>query len=470
MDFVFNLQYYSTIYYNMFSCNDCSFSSELDLYCKHVKLWHQKSHYNCGQGGCGNVYSDINALKRHLKSNHITSATGTFSTNSNCYNIEDPFVATVNSEITLNDEHNEQANEQVSVKDIVEKYRLYILSLYSDPAMNRKKANSIAKNSSKIIIDLLRTLKNDINAAVNCGNRSAISEIFERAEIEFKVPLTEKNVTSHLREEGLYRDPIKFTLEEGVADTLHHRRLTLNNKKSTAVQMDIGFIIISFFELPDMFKACMECMTDLKNTVEIKNVIQGQSWLERNHDNSTKIVIPFCLYHDDFEPGNSLGANSGIQSLCSFFIHFPTLPQHIATALDNILPILSCNTSQKKYGLNKILQPTLKSFKSLEETGIELSVDGENIKVYFELCLLIGDNKALNELAGMTQCFVKDGFYRMCYCTVEESKIQTSENEENLRTIKKYNEDVGLKNFKTSGIKEECVFNELLSFHIISCP
>lgn len=130
MDFVFNLQYYSTIYYNMFSCNDCSFSSELDLYCKHVKLWHQKSHYNCGQGGCGNVYSDIKALKRHLKSNHITSATATFSTNSNCYNIKDPFVATVNSEITLNDEHNEQANEQVSVKDIVEKYRLYTLSLY----------------------------------------------------------------------------------------------------------------------------------------------------------------------------------------------------------------------------------------------------------------------------------------------------------------------------------------------------
>lgn len=43
----------------------------------------------CGQGGCENVYSDIKALKRHLKSNHLTFTTTITSNNNNniCANI-----------------------------------------------------------------------------------------------------------------------------------------------------------------------------------------------------------------------------------------------------------------------------------------------------------------------------------------------------------------------------------------------
>lgn len=55
-----------------------------------------------------------------------------------------------------------------------------------------------------------------------------------------------------------------------------------------------------------------------------------------------KFVIPYCIFHDDFEPGNTLGANSGVQTLSLFFVNFPTLPAHIATGLENIFPILSC--------------------------------------------------------------------------------------------------------------------------------
>lgn len=68
----------------MFFCNDCSFSSEIDIYCKHITLWHQKSNYICGQHNCQNVYSNINTLKCHLKSKHSTA----FSTNCYSENIE----------------------------------------------------------------------------------------------------------------------------------------------------------------------------------------------------------------------------------------------------------------------------------------------------------------------------------------------------------------------------------------------
>lgn len=466
----------------MFFCNDCQFSSGLDDYCKHITLWHQKFNYICGQNNCKNVYSNIQTLKRHLKSNHPTALS------TNCYDdrlevpsepIETSTVPSKSNKIPTFANVSEKCDQNLntseifeshSISDIVQKYRVYILSLYSDPSLDRKKAHSIATNCSDIIIELLLTLQHQVNSIVNIDNKADVSRIFESTKEKFNVSLSERKVKSFLRNNGYYKDPVKFTIDEGVADTLQHRRLILANKKSTAVQMDIEFIFKSFFELPNMLQACTDYMKKLEGNDQLTNFIQGESWLERKKNLSSKTVIPFFLYHDDFEPGNSLGAKSGIQSMCSFFVFFPTLPPHIATSLENILPILSCLTSQKKYGLDKILHLTLQSFKLLEETGIVLNIDGENIRVHFELCLLIGDNKALNELAGMTLCFVKDGFCRICYCTVEESKCMISENKEKLRTVKEYDKDIVLNNFITSGVREECVFNELLNFHIISCP
>lgn len=111
--------------------------------------------------------------------------------------------------------------------------------------------------------------------------------------------------------------------------TLCSTGLILNNNKSTAVQMDIEFIFKSFFELPNIFQACIDYTAELQDNNQLTNIIQGQSWLERKRGFSSKIVIPFCLYHDDFEPGNTLGSKSGIQSLSSFFVHTAGTHCHI---------------------------------------------------------------------------------------------------------------------------------------------
>lgn len=103
-------------------------------------------------------------------------------------------------------------------------------------------------------------------------------------------------------------------------------------------------------------------------------------------------------------------------------------------------------------------------------TGVLLNINGNNIRVHFELCLLIADNKALNELVGMTQCFSKYGFCRICYCTLEESKYMTTEDNGKLRTVTEYAKDASLNNFVTSGIQEDCVFHQFPNFHFISCP
>lgn len=98
-----------------------------------------------------------------------------------------------------------------------------------------------------------------------------------------------------------------------------------------------------------------------------------------------------------------MGANSGVQSLSSFFVNFPTLLAQFATALENIFPIFSCKTSQKKYGLDCILRTTIAELKSLEDDGVILEMqNGTTTHIYFSLCLILGDNKAMNELMGIT--------------------------------------------------------------------
>lgn len=165
-----------------------------------------------------------------------------------------------------------------------------------------------------------------------------------------------------------------------------------------------------------------------------------------------------------------MGANGGVQALSSFFVHFPTLPGHVATALENIFPIFSCKTSQKKYGFENILRPTIDELRHLEENGIVIEVNNKQHKVYFSLCLLLGVNKALNELMGLTQCFIKNGFCRMCSCSVEESQTMITENLSKLRTVENYAEELAKNDFKNTGTREECIFNRLPTFNIINCP
>jgi len=47
-------------------------------------------------------------------------------------------------------------------------------------------------------------------------------------------------------------------------------------------------------------------------------------------------------------------------------------------------------------------------------------------------------------------------------------KIDSSESVESLRTEQSYYEDLQLNNFQESGLKQNCIFNELLSFKVIN--
>ncbi|XP_044756597.1 uncharacterized protein LOC123315096 [Coccinella septempunctata] len=86
----------------------------------------------------------------------------------------------------------------------------------------------------------------------------------------------------------------------------------------------------------------------------------------------------------------------------------------------------------------------------------------------FECCNPLGskagDDLGLNSILGFNESFQASFFCRFCKTPNEMTKIQTVEDLYSLRTQINYEMDMKSKSF---GIKEECVFNCLPSYHVI---
>ena len=115
--------------------------------------------------------------------------------------------------------------------------------------------------------------------------------------------------------------------------------------------------------------------------------------------------------------------------------------------------------------------------KKLETDGTVVSIRGRQRRIRCSVAFVSGDNKGIHEIAGYFRSFNKTN--RICrFCHAKSETIQAcySESEFELRTIEQYNaeiwhlevDDFSDKVQTMFGIKEECLFNQLDSFHCIN--
>ncbi|KMQ86980.1 hypothetical protein RF55_13884, partial [Lasius niger] len=81
--------------------------------------------------------------------------------------------------------------------------------------------------------------------------------------------------------------------------------------------------------------------------------------------------------------------------------------------------------------------------------------------------LLFGDNLGIHAMCGFIQSFRANYACRFCKLHRAISETICLENESVLRTRTSYAIDLALDNSSITGIKEECVFNAVNSFHVI---
>lgn len=122
------------------------------------------------------------------------------------------------------------------------------------------------------------------------------------------------------------------------------------------------------------------------------------------------------------------------------------------------------NTRDYKYLNNRKIFSNIKNqLKTLEKNGIIFTIDGQETTIYFSLLGIIGDNLGLHEILGFTMNF-KDAKARNCLSNKGIRVKQCKENIKSIRTKATYNKHSKL---QSNGIKETCIFNDLLSYHAI---
>jgi len=97
-------------------------------------------------------------------------------------------------------------------------------------------------------------------------------------------------------------------------------------------------------------------------------------------------------------------------------------PQYLSS-LDNIFPVFLFHTQDRGYesiSNKQMFSALIKELVSLQEEGIIIFINGKEIKIYFSLGLVLGDNLGLNSILGFVESFSANFYCRICKSPKQE--------------------------------------------------
>lgn len=119
------------------------------------------------------------------------------------------------------------------------------------------------------------------------------------------------------------------------------------------------------------------------------------------------------------------------------------------------------------FGNQKTFAPVISEFQFLENSGVVINTSNGEKRVYLVLGLIIGDNLGLHSILGFVESFNATHPCRFCKATKRLTEVQCEEDIDLIRTRKSYTADVKMNNVSLTGIQENCIFNEISSFHVL---
>ncbi|KAK3932689.1 Integral membrane protein 2C [Frankliniella fusca] len=209
-------------------------------------------------------------------------------------------------------------------------------------------------------------------------------------------------------------------------------------------------------------------MNDLEKESDVmENIIQGALWKNDIKPKfADKIVFPINLSYDDFETNKDLGSHTVVHKLGACHVQIASLPPIFQSVLENLFLCVLFYCSDRAFGLEEIFYPLMEDLKSLESQGIEVTIDNEVKRVYFALCLILGDNLGMNTILGLVECFRANYFCSICKVHREVTEHLCVERADKIRTAANYESDCRRNDFTSTGIKTRCIWNDLECFSI----
>ena len=194
-----------------------------------------------------------------------------------------------------------------------------------------------------------------------------------------------------------------------------------------------------------------------------------------NHFQATGLSL--ILYYDDIQVVNPVGNKTKHNKLGVFYFTLGNLPFRSRKRHIYLVALLRSSYLKGDYR-SKVFDSLVTDLKILEDVGVPVEHDGQIIYVKGSVQLFIADNLAAHSIGGFLESFSNvQKVSRYCHCSSASIQTCFSVGDCIVRTAQDYDESIkelklcgfDSKVSARTGIKSECAFNELKSFHIISC-
>lgn len=214
--------------------------------------------------------------------------------------------------------------------------------------------------------------------------------------------------------------------------------------------------LLNLFEIPGFLNEIESYMN--VSSDNISDIKDGH--LHQSHDHLGK--LPLVLYFDDYETGNPLGSHKGVHKMGCIYFSLRCLPPYRYSSLQSIFLVsLFHSKLRETLGNSKVLSRLITELCDLETNGIMFRE--KCYKIY--LAGVLGDNLGVNSLLGYVESFVANYCCRFCKASRDQIHFMSSEKAELMRDAGNYSQDLLKQDPSQTGIKEECVFNRIPSFH-----
>ncbi|OXU22871.1 hypothetical protein TSAR_010190, partial [Trichomalopsis sarcophagae] len=348
--------------------------------------------------------------------------------------------------------------------------------LYENLRLNKTDVQFIIETMQNFIKDcynpfLLNKLQSNLHNAINKEISTEITETFEKYRDPFFKYSSENKRMRIYKNMELYTDPEECQIGSIQAPIGCGSINTITDQTVSMIHIPLKKSLKKLLEINGLFDATLSYMNSLKNEKNVlMNFVQGPLWSKQieNFEKKNEIVLPLFVHSDDVETGNALGSHAGINKVGAVYVTVACFPPSFSSKLDSLIlsDIFHAN-DRKTYGNYLIFRKLIEELNELRINGIELTIDNKKIRVYFITGLILGDNLGANAMCGFVESFSKAHCCRICCAGPDDIHFLAFEDDKMLRTVEKYENDIKHLDYRNSGIKELCVFNELIDYHVI---
>jgi len=456
----------------------------ISLLCKHFHIKHTThdfSSYNCAEVGCSRSFHLVNSLKKHLATHTLNEFTAlTKKTVSTCNvtvknvsteNINDNTISLDKLDTVLCIPESSPNNNDCSTKNSIRKV---IGSLYANPQIPRNVVQTVVEDMTDIFNSLHQTIKEKtnqllLNETISNESFGHFNNILNEFEHPFSDLSTEYKRIKYFTDLETYIPPREYVVGERLNETRKKNSFSLVPVHCTAQFIPIRDVLKNFFQIKNLLSDTLDYMNECKlNEKILLNFLQGSVWKDKGKYHEYQTVVPIFLFFDDYEIGNPLGSYSGIHKLGAVYLSIPCLPPHQKSSLNTIfLALLFHSSDRQKFGNSVIFKPLIDELNYLKNTGIEIETDELKVNLKFELGVIIGDNLGIHSITGFVESFSSNHPCRVCNIKKEELRKQCYADDNLLRTVEQYNIDVNEGDVSNSGVKEKCVWHDVIGFNVL---